>query len=130
MDEPSRPGDVIVSKKKAGGRENRNDARPVPGAALLNFVSTMLSKAISILNPYPDDCMNQVRHRFASHTYATRSCLLTVVAIRFHVPIDNSVQGMMVTADSRGNRVRLLSFLLQAKRRGLTFSLVYQVLQT
>ena len=52
--------------------------------------------------------MNQVKHRFASHTYATRSCLLTVVAIRFQVPIDNSVQGMMVTADSRGNRVRLV----------------------
>lgn len=43
--------------------------------------------------------MNHVRHRFVSQTYATRSCRLTVVAIRFHVPIDRSVHGMMVTAD-------------------------------
>ena len=74
--------------------------------------------------------MNQVKHRFASHTYATRSCLLTVVAIRFQVPIDNSVQGMMVTAGSRGNRVRSPCIHLQAKKRRLTFSLMNQIVQT
>lgn len=42
--------------------------------------------------------MNQIRQLRDSQTYATRSCLLVGEAIRRHVPIVRSVQGIMVTA--------------------------------
>lgn len=58
----------------------------------------ILSNGISILKPVPPDNINQARDCLASQTYATRSCLLTVVAMRLQVPIERSVQGIKVTA--------------------------------
>jgi hypothetical protein len=40
-------------------------------------------------------------HRLLSQTYATKSCLPTVVAMRRQVPMDKSVQGIIVTAKMR-----------------------------
>ena len=74
------------------------DPIPEPGAAFWKLVLTMVSKGISILNPYPADLMYQVRQRLTSQTYASKACLSVWVAMRLHDPMDKSVQGMMVTA--------------------------------
>lgn len=39
----------------------KKEARLEPGAASTSSVSAMVSKGISILKPYPEEWMNQVR---------------------------------------------------------------------
>ena len=75
------------------------DAWPIPGVGVLtNFVSIIVENGTSILKPWPDEYMYQVRRFCVSQAYATRSYFPGPETMRFQVPIVSSIQGMTLMA--------------------------------